>query len=661
MATVPFVLDGFEPIERLGGGGFGEVWLARQVNIDRRVAIKVGHAPIDDKTVQLRFERECIALGRLSGHPNIVDVFTAGSMADGRPYLVLEYVSGGTLWQRLQSQPLTEAELMKVGTQLSAALSVAHSSGVLHRDLKPENILMRPNGDAVLGDFGIARLHDGANTTSHAITASVAYAPPEILSGGTASAASDVYGIGICLLAGVIRSVPFVASGDESIHPIINRVLTDRPPDLRQHGVSPDLNDLIHQLLAKDPAKRPPSADEVLRRLEGITASRMAAAAPPGPPPGPGGAYASDQGATRPFAGAGSAATVYAPTPGPALSPPPAAPTYGGGPPAYSGTGAPSAYGGGPAAGPQPFAPSGYNPSGYNPSGHNPGYSPPAPPDPTGGVQFAPFQSQPYARTGQQPTPVSLRPDHEMNRLRLLGAVFGATLLLGGLLLFALLRILGSDGDGGTSSTIVAGDTVGQNGSVSTTLTTAQPVTTPTVPATTAPAPTGPLTLPLLESDLGLTAADTELDTAGPESIQYCDNTPDTSGLGDWLGETSSDVLGFPSVFQQLARFESVAAASAYMDAYTGTVDCAEWVLPESEDGPEVTLRPQVVDAPTRYGDDTREIRFDGTSGFVPLYGRVAIVRRATDVYLVSITSLLESDLDDLDRLLGQAVTNLGY
>ncbi len=644
MATVPFVLDGFEPIERLGGGGFGEVWLARQVNIDRRVAIKVGHAPIDDKTVQLRFERECIALGRLSGHPNIVDVFTAGSMTDGRPYLVLEFVSGGTLWQRLQSQPLTEAELIKLGTQLSAALSVAHSSGVLHRDLKPENILMRANGDAVLGDFGIARLHDGANTTSHAITASVAYAPPEILSGGTASVASDIYGIGICLLAGVIRSVPFVASGDESIHPIINRVLTDRPPDLRPHGVSPDLNDLIQQLLAKDPGKRPPSADEVHRRLEGIAASRVAPTPPA--PTHPGAPFTGEQGATRPYSGAGAAATAYAPMPAPAPSPTYGgpAPAYDGGPPTYNGS--PTAYGG-PVPGPQAYAPS--------------GYSPPPAPDPTGGVGIAPFQSQPYARTDQQLSPVSLRPDHEMNKLRLLGAVFGATLLLGGLLLFALLRLLGPDGDGGSSSTIVTGDTTRQGLDGQAATTTTLPTTTATVAVTSAPVLTGPLTLPLAQDDLGLTSAETEPDTAGPDSIQYCDNTPDTAGLQDWQGETASDVLGFPSVFQQLARFDSAEAASAYMDAYTGTVDCGEWVLPASDDGPEVTLRPQVVQAPTRYGDDTREIHFDGTSSFVPLYGRVTIVRRSTDVYLVSITSLLESDLDDLDRLLRQAVTNLGY
>ncbi|MDH4076296.1 MAG: hypothetical protein OEW29_10200, partial [Acidimicrobiia bacterium] len=394
-------------------------------------------------------------------------------------------------------------------------------------------------------------------------------------------------------------------------------------------------------LLAKDPNKRPPSADEVHRRLEGSAARRVAA-----PPPAPVSPFAGDDGTTRPVGGAGTAATVYAP---PAAPGPPPAPAYGASP-IYSG--APTAYAG-PSPGPQAFTPS--------------GYSPPPGPDPTGGVEFAPFQSQPYARAGQQLAPVSLRPDHETNRLRLLGAVFGGTLLLGGLLLFALLRLLGSDGegDGGSPSAVITGDTTGdttaqgQNSLAGATTTTAPPNTTLRV---TSPAVlTGPLALPLLTGDLGLTAAETEPDTAGPDSIQYCDNTPDTAGLGDWVGETASDILGFPSVFQQLARFDTAEAASAYMDAYTGTVDCAEWVLPASDDGPEVTLRPQVVDAPTRYGDDTREIRFDGTSSFVPLYGRVAIVRRSTDVYLVSITSLLESDLADLDRLLGRAVTNLGY
>ncbi|MDH3296163.1 MAG: serine/threonine protein kinase [Acidimicrobiia bacterium] len=258
-----FALDGFEPIKRIGGGGFGDVWLARQTNVDRKVAVKVGHAPIQDEIIRLRFERECKALGRLSGHPNIVDVYTAGSLDDGRPYLVLEYIDGGTLWQRLKRAPLNEGELISVGEQLAGALAEAHSSGVLHRDLKPENILMRSSGDAVLGDFGIARLQDGVNTTSAAITASVAYAAPEVLGGTKASAASDLYGIGVCLLAAILRSVPFVDKGDKSIHPIISRVMADEPPDLRNHGVSADLAKVVESLLHKDPARRPDSAIEV--------------------------------------------------------------------------------------------------------------------------------------------------------------------------------------------------------------------------------------------------------------------------------------------------------------------------------------------------------------------------------------------------------------
>ncbi len=266
-----FALEGFEPIKRIGGGGFGDVWLARQTNVDREVAVKVGHAPIQDEIIRLRFDRECKALGRLSGHQNIVDVFTAGSLDDGRPYLVLEYIDGGTLWQRLKQAPMSEDELIRIGYQLADALAQAHTSGVLHRDLKPENILMRSSGDAVLGDFGIARLQDGMNTTSAAITASVAYAAPEVLGGTQASAASDLYGVGVCLLAAILRSVPFVDKGDKSIHPIITRVMSDEPPDLRSRGVSEDLAKVIESLLQKNPNRRPSSAGAVQEMFHSLT------------------------------------------------------------------------------------------------------------------------------------------------------------------------------------------------------------------------------------------------------------------------------------------------------------------------------------------------------------------------------------------------------
>ena len=392
MADVPFVLAGIEPLSLLGSGGFGEVWLALQANIDRKVAVKVGHTPIDDKTVQLRFERECIALGRLSGHPNIIDVFTAGQLDDGRPYLVLEYVSGGTLWQRSQKGPLTEAELLKVGIELADALHVAHTAGVLHRDLKPENVLLRSNGEAVLGDFGIARLHDGAHTSSHAITASVAYAAPEILSGMASSTASDLYGIGICLLTGGLRSVPFVEKADESVHPIINRVLSERPQDLSTLGFSPEMAALINTLLEKDPAKRPLSAEMVKQQLIELTLDGTSTSA-------------AGQGAdpTRPVA-------------------PPAASSGSQGP-----LGLPSI------------------PTGTGPV--NRGW----------GGGDGPVISLPYVTSSSNET-AALRPRTGWDRLRLFGAAFGATLLVGGLLIFALRR-LGDDDDSASTSTSRSGST----------------------------------------------------------------------------------------------------------------------------------------------------------------------------------------------------------
>ncbi len=270
MNVTAFELEGFEPIKRIGGGGFGDVWLTRQTNVDRQVAVKVGHAPIQDETIRLRFDRECKALGRLSGHPNIVDVYTAGSLNDGRPYLVLEYISGGTLWQRLKKSPLSEEELVALGREMAGALNAAHSSGVLHRDLKPENILMRASGAAVLGDFGIARLQDGANTTSAAITASVAYAAPEILSGKRATIASDLYGVGICILAAIIRAVPYVEKSDASIHPIINRVLNESHPPLVERGISDELAVIVDSLLAKEPEERLNDAAEVEERFAAL-------------------------------------------------------------------------------------------------------------------------------------------------------------------------------------------------------------------------------------------------------------------------------------------------------------------------------------------------------------------------------------------------------
>lgn len=587
MADDPFELEGVEPLKLIGTGGFGEVWLSLQTNIDRKVAMKVGHAPIDDETIQIRFERECIALGRLSGHPNIVDVFTAGLLKDGRPYLMLEYVSGGTLWQRLNRAKIDEQTLSRIGVELAAALSVAHTAGVLHRDLKPENVLLRPDGQAVLGDFGIARLHDSDNTTTHGITASVAYAPPEVLAGEPASMASDLYGIGICLLTAATQSVPFLKKADESVHPIINRVLAESPPDLSEYGYSEEFAAIVDQLLSKESKERPLSAEVVHELLAPLTVA--AAAESPSTP------MVDVDPESEPIddLAAGGGATVE-PTPSAARI-------------SQAVRTAP----------------------------------------PSGSFRSSDSLAADLAPTANERTVAAPRRRDRSDAVRLLGATFGAVLLLGGLLVFALNRYTDFSFSTGSSDAgpPTASTTVGT--SVSTTVEAISPE---------------PLLLPLVLGDTGLSAESAiEVDTAGPNSSQFCDVTPTTTGLVDWVGETLADPVGYPLVYQQLARFETAEDASSYVSTYLPATSCTEWTIPASGDGPPIVLEPVRVAPAQALGDESGEVVFDGTSGDTELHGRVAIVRVDGVVYTLSINSLDEGDLDMLDELFALAVSRLDF
>ncbi len=262
MATnFPLELPEFEPTKRIGSGGFGEVWLARQPNLDRDVAIKIGHAPLNNTAVKRRFERECIALGRLSSNNGIVDVYSSGISDDGLPYLIMEYIEGGSVADRLGQ--LDENTLRKVGIQLCSALSAAHSLDIFHRDLKPANVFMRSDGDAVVGDFGIARLGDGNNTTTNQVVASVAYAAPEILDGSQPSTAADIYGIGVTLASVLIGRSPFSSGENDTVSSIIQRVVSGRHENLGVQGVSPSFSAILERTLSVDPAQRPSSAAEL--------------------------------------------------------------------------------------------------------------------------------------------------------------------------------------------------------------------------------------------------------------------------------------------------------------------------------------------------------------------------------------------------------------
>lgn len=640
--TATFELEGFEPISRLGGGGFGDVWLARQTNVDRQVAIKVGHSAIQDETIKLRFDRECKALGRLSGHPNIVDVYTAGSLNDGRPYLVLEYIDGGTLWQRLKKSPIPEAELASIGGQMASALNEAHSSGVLHRDLKPENILIRSSGEAVLGDFGIARLHDGANTTSAAITASVAYAAPEILSGKRATVASDLYGIGVCLLAAVFRSVPFVQKTDESIHPIINRVLSDRPPDVRRHGISEGLASLIDRLLSKDPALRPASAAAVIHEFDALQRAAALTPAPPQP-----------AGATQVVMDTPGAPVAPAPVVNPAPANTPAPPAQQ--PPvtvaASAGTQNPATPVAAqnsvlPAPRPQDAAPGIYDPNAPTPAmvAARAKAAEPAQPEvepttgqvSTGGLRLSRFADQPNGN------------------MKLFALAYVLTLLIGGLGVFLAARMINNDDSEGASATVA-----------SATGTAEEVPASPTTEVTDDGEGTGAqssetIAVPLIIEDTSFgDNAEVTAQNPSPGAQTFCDNAPTTDGLVDWDGRAISTDLGLRSLFQVVSRFETAEQAASYLAAYAATNTCESWSVPTAE-GEEIVYRAIPAPAPV-LGDDARRFNLTGEVGTtITTHTSVILVRSGSDVLALSLSSVSETQVDEIEELAVLAAERLG-
>lgn len=611
--SATFELEGFEPISRLGGGGFGDVWLARQTNVDRQVAVKVGHSAIQDETIRLRFDRECKALGRLSGHPNIVDVYTAGSLNDGRPYLVLEYIDGGTLWQKLKKSPIAELELRSIGTQMAAALTEAHSSGVLHRDLKPENILIRSSGEAVLGDFGIARLHDGANTTSAAITASVAYAAPEILSGKRATVASDLYGIGVCLLAAVFRSVPFVQKTDESIHPIINRVLSDSPPDVRRHGISEPLAALIDSLLAKDPARRPSSAADVLAQFHALPAL-------PAMPTG--GAV----GVTQTVGSAAASVPVAAAAPGLAPTERPAT-----------------------APRPQDAAPGLHNP---------PQQAPPA----WNGPLQDPPQTAGYGTGGRQPSLPEPRPilREPSSNMKMFALAYVATLVLGGIAVFAISRIIGGDDAQNEDQSAQAFDAAPSAPDQTQEL--SGSLDEPAEGEGGLVQDSGELTIPLSATDTSFAEnAETSDDSFGPGAGTLCDNQPATEGLVEWKGQVISSDSEGRSLFQVVSRFETADQASDYLDAFAGTNDCDSWSV-DSDNGAVTYAALQTARPP--YGDQSRRFEITGALDDAEdqsIHLRVLLVQSGTDVLSLSLSAPSVAEADELDELAPIAAERLGF
>ena len=267
------VLSHYRLDQRLGAGGMGVLYRATDLALGRPVAIKVlARHLVSDETAKARFVREARAASALD-HPNIATVYDIGE-EDGELFIGMALYEGETLKQRLDRGRLAVAEAVGILRQLLLGLETAHRAGIVHRDIKPANVLVTGGEVVKILDFGVAKLaSEGTGqgmTEAGQAVGTVLYMSPEQLRGQTVNQRSDLWSLGVLayeLLSGVS---PFQADSGAST---AMRILNDAPPSLGAVPGVPDwLADLVSQLLRKNPAERPHSATEVLRRLDNANA-----------------------------------------------------------------------------------------------------------------------------------------------------------------------------------------------------------------------------------------------------------------------------------------------------------------------------------------------------------------------------------------------------
>ena len=264
------LLDGrYAVTARIAHGGMATVYQATDTRLDREVALKVMHAELarDEEFVR-RFIGEAKSVARLS-HQNVVAVFDQG--ADGPfLYLAMEYVPGRTLKELLRdSGRFSPATALEIMTGVLDGLAAAHASGIVHRDVKPENVLVTADGRIKVADFGLARaLSAAGHTRAGLLIGTVAYVPPEQVTGGTTGPRGDVYSAGVMLFELLTGRLPF--TGDTPLSIAYQHVNTDvPPPSAIAPGIPAPVDQLVLAATSRDPARRPADAGEFLRALGG--------------------------------------------------------------------------------------------------------------------------------------------------------------------------------------------------------------------------------------------------------------------------------------------------------------------------------------------------------------------------------------------------------
>jgi serine/threonine protein kinase/tetratricopeptide (TPR) repeat protein len=277
---------------QLGAGGMGEVYLAEDTKLDRKVAIKFLPLYLEaDEQARMRLIREARAAAKLD-HPNICATYEV-AQEDSHSFIVMQYVQGETLASRIQREPLELREALDVAVQVADALAEAHSHGIIHRDIKPQNIMITPRGQVKVLDFGLAKAvqaagmaQSGAQTKSQLSTPGIIvgtapYMSPEQAKGASVDTRSDLFSLGVMLYECIAGRLPFSGVTPMEICAQVIHVNPPPPSHLNPH-VPPDLDAVTLKALAKEPDARYQSACDLLEDLNDVRAALKAGDGSPG-------------------------------------------------------------------------------------------------------------------------------------------------------------------------------------------------------------------------------------------------------------------------------------------------------------------------------------------------------------------------------------------
>ncbi len=275
-------LDAYELVRPLGAGGMGEVWLATEERLGRKVALKLLPADLTSDASRIeRFEQEARAASALS-HPNVCTIHALAQTGDGQHYIAMEYVEGQTLRDRvLVGSRLTIRESLDIAIQIAQALSAAHAQGIVHRDMKPENVMLRPDGFVKVLDFGLAKLVPARNgfeaeqtratllTDAGTVVGTVAYMSPEQARGQEVDARSDVWALGCILYEMVAGRSPFAAPNSSDV---LAAILDKEPAPIARFepDVPAELQRIVTKALRKDRAQRYQTTQDLLLDLQAL-------------------------------------------------------------------------------------------------------------------------------------------------------------------------------------------------------------------------------------------------------------------------------------------------------------------------------------------------------------------------------------------------------